>query len=225
MTVREFNLARVKLRMSDRESARLADIQARAKVILDKRGLDASVRYMNNRCLRSAGAAARGIMVKSMRDADDHGLNRKAAKPGRPPLAHKDRGRKLKRLITFQLEGGSDPHTVVIGPTLIRSSSRVPAIMERGGTVTVFKNIRIKPNGLQVQPDLRFTRTLTVASDPAAAERQKEHIRDYYKSLRTVQVRVTGVRILARPFALPVYKKLTRKGVARFWFNQLRAVR
>ena len=222
MTVRN-SIWRGRLRMSDRSRLGLRTFR-HAKVILDKRGLDASVRYMNNRCLRSAGAAARGIMVKSMRDADDHGLNRKAAKPGRPPLAHKDRGRKLKRLITFQIEGGSDPHTVVIGPTLIRSSSKCSgdhgAWRHRHGVQEHSDQTERPPGAAR----LTFHGTLTVASDPAAAERQKEHIRDYYKSCGPFRC-----ESLAFGFwldRLPCRStKAHSEGVARFWFNQLRAVR
>lgn len=223
MSANDWNRLSRTLVLSPRETGRLADLEARFKSIADSKGMAAAVSYMNRRCLTTAGAAYRAVIMKSMRDTND---DTKVAKPGHPPMAHTShgRGRKLKRLVTFQLEGGQDPHTVVIGPTLIRSRSRVPRVMEFGGTVQIEQTIKIKPNGRQYQKS-PTGRKMHVASTPAKQQSQMQHVQNYYGSLSKVKVQINGVRILPRPFAAPAHRKMLRRGVGRFWFNKLRAVR
>lgn len=213
------------LPLRPRELARSIKLDAQLRKDIDRIGFNRAVDRMNLRCLRAAGAATRGTMQHSMRKAKDKGRLSDRSKPGNPPKAHERTGAKLKRLITFQVESpGGHPTSVVIGPTLTKSKSRVPRVMEFGGRVSISGKKVLKPNGqvYKRNPKLRLRST---PADKVKADRQMKHIKDYYSRLRTVDVKVDGVKIAARPFAKPTYRRMVAKGYGRFWMRQLRAVR
>lgn len=96
------------------------------------------------RVLFKLGAYIRKAMQRSMRYAGKRGGKSYRSKPGEPPRAHRDgRGPLLRKLIAFAVDKRTK--RVATGPQ-IDSRSRslapkpLPALLERGGTTTVFQD-------------------------------------------------------------------------------------
>lgn len=88
------------------------------------------------RALREAGKLIRILALRSMPKAQDARNKRgrtvrQHAAPGQPPLSHSGR---LKRFLFYSYDATS--RSVVVGPAQL-GDSRVPGILEYGGTTTV----------------------------------------------------------------------------------------
>lgn len=189
-----------------------AQIKIRFELDLRRKGLEKAVANMNFRALRTAGAAMMRIMKTSMRSVDDK-ANPKVSTVNFPPLAHRQVGEKLKRRIFFALEGGNNPHSVVIGPQPA-PGSLAPRALEYGGVSYMTKKVRVTAKGLPYRRTGKKRGNLSPA--------QKAKIKSYYKSITVHQTKIR-IYVQKRPYARTALTRVLRR-VPRFWYNMLKAV-
>ena len=99
---------------------------AATKLFVDRAAVKRRTSRAHRRFLARAGGYARKTARRSMRPAGKKG---KRSQPGEPP---RSREGSLRRFLYFQFEPGAN--SVIVGPAGF-SGSRVPDILERGGTL------------------------------------------------------------------------------------------
>lgn len=119
--------------------------------------------------LKKSGAYVRQVAKNSLRSVPPK--DKRYSKPGEAPFSRLGH---LKHMILFAYDHRTK--SVVVGPALIRSSSQVPRILERGGTETVLMGKERKPTSVRYQ-----ARPYMVPAVMKSLDKIKEHWRDQIK--------------------------------------------
>ncbi len=161
----------------------------------------------NKKVLFKTGAYVRTTMQRSMRYA---GKKKQVSEPGQPPLAHKNHGALLRKLITFAVNFAEG--SVIIGPKKFGSGQSVPELLDKGGTA--------RPNKAQLKSRFKTGLAGPIRQDGATGkfvfaklETSAQVDRASQLVLGENQVRTTNAafHIAPRPFTKPVFSDGARK--------------
>ena len=155
------------------------DFDVKLKASFNMTKLKSAVMTAAERAIIRQAAAVMRIARNSMKQA---GSLREHAAAGTPPLSHygnyhgTKRGGELKKLLFYAWD--QDTGSAVIGPVAfggVSKSKPVPLLLEEGGTTSVFRKSKKRPNGY------RYNRV--VKPHPymkPALEKSKERLQKYW---------------------------------------------